>query len=141
MPESNQRSQSRPKTNQNDPPPLWERIIAFFGLLFVLSSLGFLLYEGLWGDHSPPDVIVEPKAIIDSGQDYLVRFKARNTGGKTAAEVKITGKLSRDGEQIEQTEATFDYIPAGSEQSGGLYFTNDPRGSTLELSVSGYRVP
>lgn len=122
-------------------PPFWERAIAFLGLILVLGSLGFLLYEGLWGDDSPPDVIVEREQILDSGEDYLVKFKARNEGGETAAAVKITGTLTRDGEQIEQAEVTLDYVPASSEVRGGLYFSNDPREGQLELGASGYQLP
>lgn len=129
------------KPAPNDEPPFWERVVAFLGLLLVLGSLGYLLYQGIWGSHTPPDIVVEPYGILDSGEDYLVRFKARNLGGKTAAEVKITGTLSRNGQQIEQSEATVDYVPAGSEQQGGLYFRSDPRQSQLEFRASGYREP
>lgn len=122
-------------------PPFWERVIAALGLLLVLASVAYLFYQGVWGDHSPPDIVVEPAGILDSGKDYLVRFKARNLGGETAAEVTISGVLKRDGEQVETTETTLDYIPAGSEQQGGLYFKNDPRSGELELSAAGYRTP
>lgn len=122
-------------------PPLWERVIALLGLLMVLASLGYLLYQGLWGDHSPPDIVVEQEGVLASGQDHLVRFKARNLGGQTAAEVTITGVLSQNGQQIETTETTIDYIPAGSEQQGGLYFSHDPRSGKLDLTASGYRTP
>jgi uncharacterized protein (TIGR02588 family) len=115
--------------------------VALLGLLLVLISLGFLLYEGLWGDRSPPDVIVEREQILDSGEDYLATFKARNRGGETAAEVKITGTLTRSGRQVEQAETTLDYVPSGSRQRGGLYFSNDPRTGELGLSASGYRIP
>lgn len=127
--------------NPNGEPPFWERVVAFLGLLLVLGSLGYLLYQGIWGSHTPPDIVVEPHGILDSGEDYLVRFKARNLGGKTAAEVKITGTLSRNGRQIEQREVTIDYVPAGSEQQGGFFFNSDPRQSQLEFRVSGYREP
>jgi len=124
-----------------DEPPFWERVVGLIGLLLVLASLGYLLYQGIWGDRSPPDVVVEQEAILSSGTDYLVQFKARNLGGETAAEVKITGTLSQNGQEVEKTETTIDYVPAGSEQRGGLYFSSDPRVGELKLSVSGYRAP
>lgn len=126
---------------QKNGPPFWERFVAFIGLILVLGSLGFLLYEGVWGDNSPPDVVVELVRIRDSGDDYLVEFKARNEGGETAAEVRITATLTRDGREIEETEASLDYVPAGSEQRGGLFFENDPNESELELRASGYQIP
>lgn len=126
---------------EGDEPPFWERVVAFLGLLLVLASLGYLLYQGIWGDNSPPDVVIEQEAILNSGKDYLVRFKARNFGGETAAEVQVTGTLSQNGQEIEKVETVIDYIPAGSEQRGGLYFSNDPSTAELELRASGYRVP
>lgn len=126
---------------QQDGPPFWEHIVAFIGLILVLGSLGFLLYQGIWGDNSPPDVIVELAEVRDSGDDYLVEFKARNEGGTTAAEVRIAATLTRDGHQVEETEASLDYVPAGSERRGGLFFRNDPRAGELELRASGYQIP
>lgn len=135
-------SQAPPKTSsRKDEPPFWERVVAFLGLLLVLGSLGFLFYEGIWGDHSPPDLIVEREQIMDSGADYLVKFRARNVGGETAAKVTITGTLTRNGQPLERTDTTLDYIPAGSEEYGGLYFSNDPRVGKLKLSASGYQLP
>jgi uncharacterized protein (TIGR02588 family) len=133
-------SQHKPASKKKEP-PLWERAVAVLGLLLVLGALGFLLHEGIWGDQSPPDVIVERQQIIDSGEDYLVTFKARNEGGETAAAVKITGTLTRNGQQIEKSEITIDYVPSGSEQRGGFYFSHDPRIGELEFSASGYRTP
>lgn len=121
--------------------PLWERVVAFLGLLLVLGSLGYLFYQGIWGDRSPPDIVIMQEAITGSGKDYLVQFRARNRGGQTAAEVKITGTLSRSGQEIEKSEVTVDYLAAGSEQRGGLFFSNDPRDGQLALGVSGYRLP
>lgn len=129
------------RQQDTDEPPFWERVVALLGLLLVLASLGFLLYQGLWGDNSPPDVVIELEAILSSGEDYLVRFKARNLGGETAAGVQVTGTLRQSGREIEKAETVIDYVPAGSEQSGGLYFSNDPGTAELELRASGYRIP
>jgi len=122
-------------------PPLWERLVALVGSLLVLASVVYLLYQGIWGDHSPPDIVIEQIDVMDSGADHLVRFRARNQGGKTAAEVIVRGVLERDGEQIETAEASIDYIPPGSEQQGGLYFSHDPRQAQLTIGASGYRLP
>lgn len=127
--------------NEGDQPPLWERVIAGIGLLLVLGSLGFLMLQGIWGDKSPPDVVLELVRVGDNGNDYLVQFKARNEGGQTAAEVRVTATLVRSGQVVEATEVTLDYVPAGSEQQGGFYFSSDPREGQLELKASGYLIP
>ncbi|HEX5514418.1 MAG TPA: TIGR02588 family protein, partial [Gammaproteobacteria bacterium] len=106
-----------------------------------LASLGYLLYQGVWGDRSPPDIVIMQETITGSGKDYLVQFRVRNLGGETAAEVKITGTLSRNDPEVEKSEVTVDYVAAGSERRGGLFFSNDPRDGQLALGVSGYRLP
>lgn len=126
---------------QNYSPPIWERVIAAIGLLLVLGSLGFLIFQGVWGDNSPPDITIRLVRIVDSGDDYLVEFKARNQGGTTAAEVGVSATLRRDGHEVEIGEVTLDYVSAGSERQGGLYFSNDPRLGQLEFKASGYRIP
>jgi uncharacterized protein (TIGR02588 family) len=35
----------------------------------------------------------------------------------------------------------FQYVPAGSQRRGGLYFVHDPRRLKLVLSPLGYEVP
>lgn len=127
--------------DDREEPPFWERAVGALGVVLVLASLGFLLYDGIWGDDSPPDIVVEPGPIVDSGGDYLVRFVARNRGGGTAKDITITGTLTRGGRQIEESEATLDYVPSGATQPGGLYFREDPRNGELELNASGYQRP
>lgn len=141
MPQAQDQRDRGKADNPGEAPPLWERVVAALGLLLVLATLGFLLYEGIWGGQAPPDVNVEPQGIFESGESYLVEFKARNDGDQTAANVRITGVLVRDGQVLEQAEVTMDYVPAGSMQAGGLYFRNDPRRGELTLGASGYQVP
>lgn len=118
-----------------------ERSAAGVGLLLVLASLGFLFYEGIWGENSPPDIQVSASEITANGEDWLVAFAAANRGGETASAVRVVGELVQGGTVIERNEVTLDYVPADSEVRGGLYFTNDPQQGELRIRASGYQKP
>lgn len=117
-----------------------EWIVAISSAALVLALLGFLIYEGIRSPRTPPDVSVQVDSIQNAGLGYLVLFRATNSGRTTAAEVLVEGELV-DGDNVERAETTIDYVPAGGEQRGGLYFSRDPRRSRFRLRAQGYRDP
>ena len=121
--------------------PLWIWSIGLFGLVLVIGSIMFMLYEALKGDTSPPDVTVQLEAIQPTGSEFLVRFRAMNEGGSTAAGLTIEGTLMNGTESIETSNTTIEYLPSHSEREGGLFFTLDPRQYELQLRATGYEEP
>jgi uncharacterized protein (TIGR02588 family) len=122
--------------------PLWVWGIAFFGLALVLGSIGFMLYEAVAGDSSPPDVMVHVDSILPTRNGYLVRFRAINEGGSTAEGLTVEGVLLKNGTEIvENSNTVIEYVPAHSEREGGLFFTSDPRQYELRLRAKGYEKP
>ena len=121
--------------------PSWMWGIGILGLLFVLGSIGFMLYEAVAGDSSPPDVAVHVEAITPVQNGFLVEFRAVNDGGSTAAGLTVEGEL-QDGKQIVETShTTVEYVPSHSERQGGLFFFEDPRQYDLQLRAKGYETP
>jgi len=121
--------------------PLWIWGIAFLGLVLVLGSILFMLYEAATGDTSPPNVIVRLDAIQPMGTGFLVTFRAINEGGSTAAGLTVEGTLRNGTESIEISDTTLEYLPSRSEREGGLFFTLDPRQYELQLRATGYEEP
>jgi uncharacterized protein (TIGR02588 family) len=121
-------------------PPRGERLIALLGALLIVGTVGILLYYAVAGSRSPPAISVQPQAIIDQKEGYLLQFRAFNQGDQTAGEVKIIGHLRSDNHE-ETSEATLDYVPPQSERSGGLFFRQDPRQGELVIRVTGYQKP
>ena len=121
--------------------PLWIWSIGLLGLVLVLGSIAFMLYEATMGDTSPPDVSVRVEAIESTGTGFLVTFRAVNEGGSTAAGLTIEGTLMNGRESIETSNTTIEYLPSHSEREGGLFFTLDPRQYDLQLRATGYEVP
>lgn len=121
--------------------PLLEWIAAAIGFALVAATLGFLAWRALTQDGAPPLIALEVQAIEKLERGYLVRIRAVNTGGRTAAEVKVEGAIKGLLGTLERSEATFDYLPPRSPRRGGLYFLADPREHKLELRAQGYRAP
>jgi uncharacterized protein (TIGR02588 family) len=136
-----QRRGEAQQVNANDAPPPWEWAVALLGLVLVLWSIGFLAYQVVAGDDSPPDVLIRADAILPVKSGYLVQIRAVNQGGSTAAELRIEGTLRGESGNVETSETVIDYVPAHSHRKGGLFFTQDPRQFTLQLRAKGYAEP
>ena len=124
-----------------DHAPGWMWGIGLLGLLLVLGSIGFALYEAAIGDSSPPNVTVEVEEIVRLENGFLVEFRVVNQGGTTAAGLTVEGELRNGTEIVETSDTTIEYVPSRSERSGGLFFTRDPGQYELELRAKGYEMP
>lgn len=131
----------QPGIKQAETIPPWEWVVALFGLVLVLGSFGFTMYQVIAGDTSPPDITLHAEAIMPAGNSYLVQIRVRNRGGSTAAQLVIEGALTHDSGGIETSETILDYVPAHSYRIGGLFFTHDPRQFLLQLRAKGYVEP
>ncbi|WP_207478161.1 hypothetical protein [Arenibaculum pallidiluteum] len=121
--------------------PVTEWIASGMGAILFLGTLGMILYEGIFVAGSPPDVRVEIRDVARQGEGWLVRVKATNLGGATAAEVRVTGRLRRGDETVEDASILLDYLPGHSEREGGLFFRGDPESLVLDLRAEGYVEP
>lgn len=120
---------------------LSERVVAYVSLLLVASLLGYLFYAAVLSSDLPADIVLTVEQIESSGDDYLVRFSARNKGEQTAASVKIKGELFVNNKEVEQASVTLQYLAPKSQADGSFYFQRDPRQADLRLQVVGYRHP
>ena len=123
--------------------PLWEKLAGFVGLLLMLGVIGFLIYEAVQ-PQTEAEIVTEVQSITPQVGGYLVKFEASNRGHTTAASVLLEGALydpAGGDEPVESAEMTFDYIPDGSDRTGLLVFTHDPRQYELRLQVKGFMDP
>lgn len=119
----------------------WEWVAAAVGTLLVLGTIGFMLHEALTGRKTPPAVAVTADSILPQENGFLVRIRAENTGGETAAGLLVEGELRSDTGTVEKSEATIDYVPPGGKRYGGLFFEEDPRSYALTVRPKGYDRP
>lgn len=123
------------------PPPMSEWIAAAIGLLLLLSSVGYLLYDALNGEERPPSPLVRVVAVEPQAGRYLVRLRVFNESKATASALRVEGELKRGNEVVERSEVEFQHVPGRSSREGGLFFTRDPRTLQLVLSARSYQVP
>lgn len=119
----------------------WEFLAATLGLILVLGSIGFMVYEGIWGDSSPPSVRIQVESIDGIESGFLVKFRATNSGGSTAEALTVEGEVSDGKQTLEASTLTLDFLPSHSVRRGGLFFTRDPRQFQLKLRPLGYKEP
>ncbi|MGS7457319.1 hypothetical protein, partial [Mycobacterium tuberculosis] len=84
---------------------------------------------------------IKARTFVKTSSGYLVRIKAINKGGSSAAALAVEGTLTDQGQTLENSEMTFDYVPAHSTKEGGLFFDHDPETFELKLRVLGYQEP
>lgn len=120
--------------------PLVERITGAVSAAVVFALMGFLAVRALGSDGTPPDIVVEMRAVTPVGTGWLVEVEATNLGHSAATHLEIVGELPVAG-GIEERRMTLDYVPPRSSRRGGLYFTGDPRARPLTLRAAGYQSP
>jgi len=126
---------------RHDPIPPLEWAAAALGLLVALLLLAILGREAVAGrDDSVPVLVAEVERVVATPTGHVVEVRVRNLSDQTAAAVQVEGKI-KVGQEEETSSATIDYVPGRSQATGGIIFSSDPRGSPLELRVTGYEVP
>ena len=126
---------------ENSAPPVWEWILAAFGLVLVCVAIGSMIHRGVTQESSPPNLSIQVESTTPVQNGYAVAFRVKNTGTQTAAAVNIEAILMQGEEEMENGTATITYMPAGSEREGGVFFTKDPRALELRIRVLGYEKP
>lgn len=121
--------------------PLAEKVVATIGAFIVFAVLTFLAVDAITGDRSPPDIHVAVEAIEQVRYGYLVRVRAINDGGKSAARVELQAVVTTPGGGQETARMTLDYLAGHSEAEGGMMFDTDPRGRPMRLRALGYSRP
>jgi uncharacterized protein (TIGR02588 family) len=121
--------------------PLLEWLVAAIGALLVAGTIGYLSWQALSRDQTPPDlrIVSAPPLALQGG--WLVRFRAINQGGEPVAELLVEGELRDPTGSVETAQAILDFLAPGSEAAGGLFFSRDPDQLELRLRAKGYARP
>jgi uncharacterized protein (TIGR02588 family) len=129
------------KNVQDKKTPALEWMIAALGLILVVGTIGFLIYQAFKDKSAPPDLSVQIDSIIKMESGYLVNFSVYNKGDDNAADVVVEGKIKQNGEDLETSSVTIDYAPSDSKREGGLFFTKNPGEGNFEIRALGYTKP
>ena len=123
------------------PPPFWEWVVAGFGLLLLVATLGYLTWHAVSSPLTEPQPVIEVLGVERQQQHFLVRIRVYNQGRTTAQALRIVGQLKRQDQVVETSELEVAYLPAESRRDAGLLFRQDPRTLQLELEPRSYQKP
>ena len=121
--------------------PRWSWIVSLVGLIFVLGSIGYMFFKATKNEISPPDIVIQQERVSQQTDSYLVEIRVTNRGGSAAARLMVEGSLLKNGETVESSTITMEYVPAESSRKAGLLFTQDPRLYQLKVRALGYEEP
>jgi len=129
---------SRGKVEKN-----WLEWVVFgVGLVLVVSTLSYLLYDGVTAADTPPDVEVRLGDPRPGGAGFLVPVTVVNRGGQTAEGVTVEVTLEVAGSpEPERGDFTVAFLPRGGRREGWVAFRSDPRAGRLTARASGYEKP
>jgi uncharacterized protein (TIGR02588 family) len=119
-----------------------EWIVFGLGLVLVLGTVGFLLWDSLQGKSSdPPDLSVTLGRPEPRGESWAVPVTVRNRGGETAEGARVVVTLELPGGGKEEAEYDVAFVPRGSQREGWVHFLHPPGTGRLTGRVSGYEKP
>lgn len=119
----------------------WEWAAASVSTLLVLALAGYMIHQGVTNRGGAPEITVQVDSVSPVAGRYRVEFRARNRGDATAAGLHVEGELRADTGQVETSEVTIDYVPAGARRKAVLWFTHDPRRHHLTIRPTGHDLP
>ena len=122
-------------------PSLAEWTAAALGALLLAGTVGFLVHDALTSHDTPPQPQLSVLGIEPQRGRYLVLMRVRNVGEATAAQLRVTARLTREGSTVEEAETEFDYVPGQSSREAGVFFARDPRAYALEFVQRSYQRP
>jgi uncharacterized protein (TIGR02588 family) len=121
--------------------PRLEWLLGILGLALLVAGICYLTYQGLTNPSKPGAVVVTVLDVHPVGGAHVVKFSVRNDGGENLSHLHLIARLSDGDKEIESAQAFIDYLPARSEQRGGVYLRQDPRRYELRIDPMGYMEP
>lgn len=119
-----------------------EWIVFVVSLVLVLSTLGYLVYDGATAGNIPPSVefkLGKPQPILNH---FLVPITVTNRGDETAVGVHIEVVLENSGKEQESGEFEIAFLPRHSTREGWVTFETDPRTvEQMKARVLGFEKP
>ena len=127
--------------SQQPPPTILSWTIRGVSLLIVASLLGYFTYSWIRPTVKPAitfEVLTEE--IEQRGTGWATPVKITNDGTMSVHELTVTGTLTSAAGQPSQ-DLTILLLGPNEQVQGTLWFSDDPRGKGLEMTVASYLLP
>ncbi len=122
--------------------PLAEWVSFGIAAAILLAVAGLVVYYWLAVPQGPTVLTAAPSGEIrEVGGQFYVPFVVVNSGGNTAAGLRVVAELRAGGAVVERGEQVFNYLAGGERQEGTFVFRHDPRLGELTLGIGSYRRP
>lgn len=120
-----------------------EWLVFAISLVLVITTLGYLVYDGATFSENPPNVELELGKVQAQAKDrFIVPITAINRGEITAEGVQIEVTLNDNGKEQENAQFEIAFLPRHSTREGWVIFTTDPRTvDKIEARVLGLEKP
>ena len=119
-----------------------EWIVFAASLVLVLSTLGYLVYDGATLGDTPADIQFQLGITKPQSNHFVVPVTVINRGDMTAEGVHIEVTLEDGGKEQETAEFEISFLPRHSSREGLVTFQTDPRRvEQMQARVLGFEKP
>lgn len=108
--------------------------------ILVFFVLGFLVYQLIYEEQTPPDITVVFGEVVEKDGGFAISIEGKNEGTITAENVVIEIETS-DSLEKETAEVNFAFLPGKSSAKGWIIFDKKPNPEKLKTKVKGYTTP
>lgn len=119
-----------------------EWIVFGLSLLLVISTLGYLVYDGATTGSAPASFEFQLGQPQPQNNYFIVPVQVTNQGDEAAEGVLVEVKLENAGEEQEAAEFEIAFLPRHSMREGWVTFRTDPRTvEQMTVRVMGFEKP
>lgn len=119
-----------------------EWVVFAVGLILVVSTLGYLIYDAATVSEAPPSIELKLGEPQQQLQQFIVPVSVTNQGDQTAEGVQIEVVLESGGNELESAEFEIAFLPRRATRSGWVTFHTDPRSvERIKTRAVGYEKP
>ena len=119
-----------------------EWLVFAASLVLVLSTLGYLVYDGATFGEAPPSIEFQLGQPQQRSNRFVVPVSVTNRGDETAQGVHIEVTLESGGKEQENADFEIAFLPRHSTRKGWVTFKTDPRSvEQMQARVLGFEKP
>jgi uncharacterized protein (TIGR02588 family) len=119
-----------------------EWLVFAASLVLVVSTLGYLVYDGAMSSDAPPSIEFQLGTPQPRSNYFLVPVSVTNRGDETAEGVHVEVVLVDRGKEQESGEFEIAFLPRHSTRAGWVTFETDPRTvEEMKARVLGFEKP
>ena len=119
-----------------------EWLVFAASLILVLSTLGYLVYDGATFGEAPPSIEFQLGQPQQRSNRFVVPVSVTNRGDETAQGVHIEVTLESGGKEQENADFEIAFLPRHSTRKGWVTFKTDPRSvEQMQARVLGFEKP